>query len=190
MKQSTFTDSDASASTQVQQNQNFSTLQKENPVRHGIPMPRHMVTQGQEGYRTPTIEDFELYQRESNQEGCPMDNQARESSRIYLPPHSPGFFGRYAHNVRILDQLNWNERIRHYTWVRKQNTSSRCICQRVFAYSCGPLHSWAAISCDIHRRHNYSRIRNADLGNKTFFTMTMATGNTIMRTTSGHSTYL
>ena len=87
------------------------------PVHRGIAMPKGMVSQGQEGYRTPTVEDYERHHCEYGSEENPMGGLSSRCSQVHLTPHSPGFFVRYAQNVRFLEDLEWRERIRHFTWV-------------------------------------------------------------------------
>lgn len=119
----------APASPQLVEIPTPTTLQDGLPIRRGIPMPRHMVSQGEEGYRTPTVEDYERHHRASTQDDTQMDGTSSGGSHVHLAPQSPGFFDRH----RFLEQLDWNERIRHYTWVRSTTF-------REYHYSFAPWH--------------------------------------------------
>lgn len=57
------------------------------PTHRGVPIPAHMLAPGQDGYRTPTIEDYE-----------------QQSTHQVNRPFSPTL-------------LEWRERIRHFTWT-------------------------------------------------------------------------
>lgn len=86
------------------------------PLRSGIPLPNHMVPPGQDGYRTPTVEDYQ-----------------RHVGEAQLRPRGPGLSNRSSRRVstagmlcnlssvslgqNILERLEWRERIRHYTWT-------------------------------------------------------------------------
>ena len=97
------------------------TVDDDTNFYRGMPIPSHMRSPGQDGYRTPIIEDFEM------RNGCPTtpigaptpSGVATPSSLHHRQPH-----GRHqldlsssslAHS--ILDKLHWRERIRHYTWT-------------------------------------------------------------------------
>ena len=89
----------------------------------GMDMPRDLVPPGQDGYRTPTIEDYELHH---NSSGIAQRNVgfSNDSSHIRLPLTPPHFSNRQSANPSstslahsILDRLQWRERIRHYTWT-------------------------------------------------------------------------
>ena len=87
------------------------------PVRSGIPLPSHMVPPGQDGYRTPTVEDYQRHVRESQlpPRGPGLSNR---SSRLRVP--TAGMFSNLSGvslSQNILERLEWRERIRHYTWT-------------------------------------------------------------------------
>lgn len=104
-------------------------------TRRTIILPKHMYTSGQDGYRTPTIEDFEMqHGRSPMRNGCtttpcttPVHRvpvSPNNSPQWHLPYYSPGADGRQhlslsnaslAHSM--LQKLEWRERIRHYTWT-------------------------------------------------------------------------
>lgn len=87
----------------------------------GIPIPNHMVSPGQDGYRTPTIEDYSV------QNGSPTTpNGARTPNGATTPnslhqrlPHCRHHLNLSSSSLAhsILDKLHWRERIRHYTWT-------------------------------------------------------------------------
>ena len=79
------------------------------------------VVPGQDGYRTPTIEDYELHRLAHQQHNGGLSNN---SSHFRLPHPSPGFLSRPQLNLSssnfghsILEKLQWKERIRHFTWT-------------------------------------------------------------------------
>lgn len=94
-------------------------------VHRGFPFPNHMVLPEQDGYRTPTIEDYEQHNSSSTRArhrhaGSSTDNHFHLP--ITLPP-SAMFTKRNISlsNLnpapRILEKLEWRERIRHFTWT-------------------------------------------------------------------------
>lgn len=89
------------------------------PRRGLLPVPKHMLSPGQDGYRTPTIEDYELHSCGPTPlyraVGLPNNDL-----HFQMPQLSPGHSlntsnGNIAHS--ILEKLQWRERIRHYTWT-------------------------------------------------------------------------
>lgn len=94
------------------------------PAHRGIYLPKHMIPPGQDGYRTPTVEDYERHaangvQREHNQSSkSNCDPPARQ-----FTPNS-GTSGKHHPNLSSLnisymigEKLQWKERIRHFTWT-------------------------------------------------------------------------
>lgn len=98
--------------------------------RRSMYLSKHMLSPGQDGYRTPTIEDYELHNARSTpagngfitpvyrDPGLPNNNLPLE-----LPYLTPGSDGRHHLDMRstilahsIFQKLEWRERIRHYTW--------------------------------------------------------------------------
>ena len=93
------------------------------PRRGVLPVPKHLLSPGQDGYRTPTIEDYELHNcgpRPLYRDlGLPNNNL-----HFHMPQLSPGYANRHPLNLSnthvahgILEKLQWRERIRHYTWT-------------------------------------------------------------------------
>lgn len=86
-------------------------------VHRGIPLPNHMVPPGQDGYRTPTVEDYQQHVREA-QLRPRRPGLSNRGSRIRIP--TAGMLSNLSSvsiGQSILEQLEWRERIRHYTWT-------------------------------------------------------------------------
>ena len=81
-------------------------IQDDTHFHSGIHIPQHMLSPGQDGYRTPTIEDYE-----KQQHGDPSNPHGKHHNHHLLRINS----GHLAHN--IIDHLHWKERIRHFTWT-------------------------------------------------------------------------
>ena len=71
---------------------------------NGLPVPRHMVSPGQDGYRTPTIEDYEYA---AKREGTPSGSNIASALAS----------ARSSTTSLLLERLQWRERVRHYTFV-------------------------------------------------------------------------
>lgn len=87
----------------------------------GFPLPHLSVPPGQDGYSTPTIEDFRQHARQNRPNRRP-GGPSTNSSFIRLPVSA--LLGSYNLNLSnislnngILEKLEWRERIRHYTWT-------------------------------------------------------------------------
>ncbi|KAL8663403.1 MAG: hypothetical protein Q9202_003922 [Teloschistes flavicans] len=80
-------------------------------VHRGIAVPRHMSLPGQDGWRTPTVHDYERERMDNVEEGT------ASKEAVNTPP--PARFG--LHTVSKIDlsleKLYWRERIRHFTWT-------------------------------------------------------------------------
>ena len=85
-------------------------ISDELPMHNGMPIPPHMKIPGQDGYRTPTVEDYELHlrKRSHNPRHISLDDEG-EAGHASQP--RPGLSP-----VLILEKLNWKGRIRHFTW--------------------------------------------------------------------------
>lgn len=103
------------------------TLQGDTTVYRGMHIPMHMLSPGQDGYRTPTIEDYE-----AQNDGTTGPNGARTPNGLATPNgHStPNSLHHRQPHIRhhlnlsssslahsILDKLHWRDRIRHFTWT-------------------------------------------------------------------------
>lgn len=87
------------------------------PVQRGIPLPNHMVPPGQDGYRTPTVEDYQQHVREA-QLRSRRPGLSNRSSRIRIPTATMfSNLSSVSLGQSILERLEWRERIRHYTWT-------------------------------------------------------------------------
>jgi len=94
------------------------------PIHCGVPIPRHMVAPGQEGYRTPMIEDYE---HDSTHQVHQMHQVARPSagqSDTRLDVQRPALSSHHAFHLSnlnlsptLLERLESRERIRHFTWT-------------------------------------------------------------------------
>ncbi len=93
------------------------------PVHRGIFLPKHMIPPGQDGYRTPTIEDYEHQTAHPAREDHNQGSKPSTSSYTRLPGPPSEISGKHHNqsslNVsqRIVEKLRWRERIRHFTWT-------------------------------------------------------------------------
>ena len=92
-------------------------------LRHGLAVPNHMIQPGQDGYRTPTGEDYDYANRQSNNEKV-KERQSNNNSRTRLPialsdvsGHQSATNSSASLGERLLERLHWRERIRHFTWT-------------------------------------------------------------------------
>lgn len=80
-------------------------------IYRGMHLPKHVLSPGQDGYRTPTIEDFEVRKgAPATPNGTPTHDGIAKSDGHHLHLSSD-----LAHE--IFDKLYWRQRIRHYTWT-------------------------------------------------------------------------
>lgn len=91
--------------------------------RRSTNTPRLLLFPGQDGYRTPTVEEYELHS-DSRMRGQRSDGLSNNNSNHRLAHTPPAFFARHSGNPSsvslahsILEKLEWRERIRHYTWT-------------------------------------------------------------------------
>ncbi|KAL9126831.1 MAG: hypothetical protein Q9217_004182 [Psora testacea] len=82
----------------------------------------HMIPPGQEGYRTPMIEDLEAVNGQASEKS--RGELSKNSLHTRLPRSPNAVFGHHSASAseaslgeRLLDRLQWRERIRHYTWT-------------------------------------------------------------------------
>lgn len=96
-------------------------------VYRGMHIPKHMLSPGQDGYRTPTFEDYEMQKPGSkilngastpNGTATPIGHSTSNSLH-HRRPHTPRHLNLSSTSLphSILDKLHWRERIRHYTWT-------------------------------------------------------------------------
>ena len=97
------------------------TVQDDTNLYQGMHIPNHMVAPGQDGYRTPTAEDYPVQNG-----GFTTPNSARTPDGATTPsslhhrlPHGRHHLNQSSSSLAhsILDKLHWRERIRHYTWT-------------------------------------------------------------------------
>lgn len=82
-------------------------------IARGIEIPPHMISPGKDGYRTPTIEDYEFHRRQS--EVNPGHVQFHTPNYDQTPPQSAK--SPLSRAMTLLEEkLEWKERIRHFTW--------------------------------------------------------------------------
>lgn len=93
-------------------------------VHQGIPVPRHMSLPGQDGWRTPTVHDYEREKFETvDGEHATRDRRGRNKHPAITPPHAAGILSiqsvvHLASQIDMgLERLHWRERIRHFTWT-------------------------------------------------------------------------
>lgn len=99
----------------------------DDPSSHNdLTVPVHMIPSGEDGYRTPTGEDFDLASRQPY-------SKRREDYLLAgvapIPPpavngHPNGVLGHHSATAstaslgeRLFEALFWRERIRHFTWT-------------------------------------------------------------------------
>ena len=104
-----------------------STPSPDAPANRALSVPAHMVAHGQDGYRTPTVEDYEMEaarpQPIPNGSTTAVYREPASSKRNSHSNLSNGVNGRHHLNMsnpslsQLIDRLHWRERIRHYTWT-------------------------------------------------------------------------
>jgi len=89
------------------------------PVHRGVPIPVHMIAPGQEGYRTPMIEDYE---QASPHQVHQVVHPSPGQPDTHLNVQRPGLSSHHSINLSnlsfsptLLEKLQWRERIRHFT---------------------------------------------------------------------------
>ena len=94
------------------------------PLHRGIYLPKHMIPPGQEGYRTPTVEDYERHATNSTPEEHDQNDGSSCDPHTHIPSPYPGRSTKHPHNLSSLnvgyligEKLQWKERIRHFTWT-------------------------------------------------------------------------
>ena len=88
-------------------------------IAHGLPIPHHMLSPLEEGYRTPTGEDYEHHFRVHNHMGGQINGPTHlfpiSPSRFYI--RSQSAVSRLSFAAEKLDEkIAWRQRIRHFTW--------------------------------------------------------------------------
>ena len=83
--------------------------------KHGIAIPADMVSPRQEGFRTPTLEDYERHEKGHSQ----LENHFSHS-HFPSPSGVLSLFSETRSHLNItisLEKLHWKERLRHFTWT-------------------------------------------------------------------------
>ncbi len=103
------------------------TIQDDKTIYRGMHIPNHIPSSGEDGYRTPTVEDYELQDSSTT---APSGD--RTPNRLVTPngqstPNSLHYrLAQTSHHLNlsstslahsILDKLHWRDRIRHFTWT-------------------------------------------------------------------------
>ena len=114
-------------STEADSEEPRRTVQDDTSVYRGMHIPKHMRSPGQDGYRTPTIEDYEAQNSgPTTPSGARTPNGVATSNGHSTPnsmhhrqPHARHHLNLSSSSLAhsILDKLHWRERIRHYTWT-------------------------------------------------------------------------
>ncbi|KAL8635618.1 MAG: hypothetical protein Q9228_006906, partial [Teloschistes exilis] len=88
-------------------------------VHHGIAVPPHMPLPGQEGWRTPTVHDYEREKMDKvDERKSTSGDEGRPSKEAVENTSSAGILLHAVAKIDLsLEKLHWRERIRHYTWT-------------------------------------------------------------------------
>ena len=79
----------------------------------GIAIPDGMLSPGQDGYRTPTIEDYEQHLHRRGHHGAFSQMHLRSPGGILsLSSETKSHLSL----TRGLEIIGWKERLRHFTW--------------------------------------------------------------------------
>ncbi|KAL9614892.1 MAG: hypothetical protein Q9167_000634 [Letrouitia subvulpina] len=116
MKQLTIDDAAAEKSTDI--------LPDGLPVHQGIPIPNDMPLPGQDGYRTPNIQDYERHVAATHptlHRHSQEPSGSKSNTPLRTPPISSAILNKQSPNLNnlnlALEALHWRERIRHFTWT-------------------------------------------------------------------------
>ena len=131
-------------------------IDRSHTAQNGIlAVPSHWPQLGEEGYRTPTIEDFELQHARHDGAKPELDTSSKSNAHQHLPQspnehlHSHAVWTRHMANAsgyslgeRLLESLHWRERIRHFTWTFFTMTmATGGIANVIYEGTCGLLQS-------------------------------------------------
>lgn len=82
----------------------------------GIAIPDGMLSPGQDGYRTPTIEDYESH--ESHHKHRAQRGAHVSQSHLSSPGGVLSIFSETKIHLRqSLEKLSYKQRLRHFTWT-------------------------------------------------------------------------
>lgn len=91
---------------------------------HKGPIPRHLLEPGEEGYRTPTIEDFE--QDDGNEKRAspfppaptqPLPTDIHQELYRIASSHEPPSVEKRRQALASANGLSWRYRVKHFTWA-------------------------------------------------------------------------
>ncbi|KAL9625697.1 MAG: hypothetical protein Q9160_000015 [Pyrenula sp. 1 TL-2023] len=89
-----------------------------------ISKPRHLLPPGEDGYRTPTIEDFEHGNDNQTQAFPPLPDGPslptdihEELYRISSSRQEPTSLEKRMQSLEKANQLGWRYRVKHFTWA-------------------------------------------------------------------------
>ena len=87
---------------------------------HGVTLPPGMADPKQDGYRTPTGEDFERHFHKRQKQVMTLAPSQGHTGG-HLPSSRPGSAGRShlslsALSEKVDETIHWKQRMRHFTW--------------------------------------------------------------------------
>ena len=98
------------------------TLGNGTDMRHGLAIPMHSFPSSRNGYRMPPIEDCEAAGGQASEKS--QDRPLDKSSHSPLPTSPNAVFRNHSASAsvvsfgeRLIEQVYWQERVRHYTWT-------------------------------------------------------------------------
>ena len=89
-------------------------------IHDGVPLPAHIPPPGQEGYRIPTVEDYQPHPQQGLQEL--RRRSSGYSSTFPLPPSGMHAGHNFPvenpnSNVNLQERMGWKQRVRYFTWA-------------------------------------------------------------------------
>ena len=85
-------------------------------VSRGMAIPSQMLSPGEDGYRTPTIEDYEQDCRQKDHQSGHYGGLAHQPARMYNLHASSSATRSHFSLSKGLENLAWKQRLRHFTW--------------------------------------------------------------------------
>lgn len=102
-------------------------IQDDTTIYRGMHMPTHIPPCGQDGYRTPTVEHYEVQNSSTTApNGDRTPNGLATPNGQSTPNSLHHRLAQTSHHLNlsstslahsILDKLHWRDRIRHFTWT-------------------------------------------------------------------------
>lgn len=93
---------------------------QENLLGSTSPLSAVVIPSDQDAYCTPTVEDYILHERQS-QQGRHQGQRSNNISNIQLP--LPGLLAQELHPSNVIleipppGRMGWRARVRHFTWT-------------------------------------------------------------------------